>query len=169
MVRRTAGVGGLIQPSPRDAMPGAAILLVEDDSDIAAMFGLGLRCAGHDVVWAADGGSAFGLASRQGFDLVLLDVHLPRVDGLEALAAFRSHPATRDLRVVMFTNSQDEAIRLHAHSLGITDWIVKSRIRPGELASRVGPWLARAAARDRLAPLETPQPASINPGGDWQK
>jgi CheY-like chemotaxis protein len=133
----------LIEPNSVHAVREAAILLVEDDRYVACMFGLGLHAAGLDVVLAGDGGSAVGLASRTYFDLVLLDVHLPRMDGLEALSLLRSQPSTRDLPVVMFTNSEDDGTRRRADALGITDWIVKSRITPGELARLVRTWLGR--------------------------
>ena len=124
---------------PEPQVGGLAILLVDDDPDIAAMFGFGLRAAGYDVVLAGDGGIAVGLATRTRFDLVLLDVNLPHVDGIEALRLLRSHPSTRDLPVVMFTNSDDQAIRSRAQSLGISDWLVKSRVLPGDLAQWIAP------------------------------
>jgi DNA-binding response OmpR family regulator len=135
----------LIAPERLMEARSASILIVEDDQAVAEMFGLGLRLAGFDVALAGDSGIAVSLANQARFDLVLLDLQLPTVDGLETLKLFRSQPSTRDLPVVMFTNSGDDAVRLQARNLGITDWVLKSRTTPGELAKRIGAWLAKEA------------------------
>ena len=114
----------------------AAILLVEDEPDIAQMFSLGLSIAGHEVEVAGDGCHAVDRARSKRFDLVLLDVELPRIDGLKTLEFLRSNGPTHDLPIAMLTNSGDETQRRRAHSLGILDWLVKSEITPTELARR---------------------------------
>ena len=119
---------------------GVAILLVEDDPDMAEMFSLGLSFAGHDVEVAGDGGTAFERASQKRFDLVFLDVQLPGIDGLATLARLRANRSTRDLPVAMLTNSGDETLRRRARSLRILDWLVKSETTPSELARRVSAW-----------------------------
>jgi DNA-binding response OmpR family regulator len=139
----------MIQP-PRDAQAaGTAILLVEDDPDVAEMFTLGLSISGHEVLIAGDGAVAVELARRRPFDLVLLDMQLPRMDGLTALFLLRTSPSTRALPVVMLTNSTDEAFRHRANSLGITEWLVKSETRPAELDRRVRTWLREQVGSSR--------------------
>ena len=119
---------------------GVAILLVEDDPDMAEMFSLGLSFAGHDVEVMGDGGAAFERASQKRFDVVFLDVQLPGIDGLATLARLRANRSTRDLPVAMLTNSGDETLRRRARSLRILDWLVKSETTPSELARRVSAW-----------------------------
>ena len=121
----------------------AAILLVEDEPDIAQMFSLGLSIAGHEVEVAGDGCHAVDRARSKRFDLVLLDVELPRIDGLKTLEFLRSNGPTHDLPIAMLTNSGDETQRRRAHSLGILDWLVKSEITPTELARRATAWTSR--------------------------
>ena len=121
----------------------AAILLVEDEPDIAQMFSLGLSMAGHEVEVAGDGCHAVDRARSKRFDLVLLDVELPRIDGLKTLEFLRSNGPTHDLPIAMLTNSGDETQRRRAHSLGILDWLVKSEITPTELARRATAWTSR--------------------------
>jgi len=121
----------------------AAILLVEDEPDIAQMFSLGLSIAGHEVEVAGDGCHAVDRARSKRFDLVLLDVELPRIDGLKTLEFLRSNGPTHDLPIAMLTNSGDETQRRRAHSLGILDWLVKSEITPAELARRATAWTSR--------------------------
>jgi DNA-binding response OmpR family regulator len=119
---------------------GAAVLLVEDDADVAEMFGLGLSIAGHEVEVAGDGGRAIERASQKRFDLVFLDVQLPGVDGLITLARLRTNSSTRDLPVAMLTNVDDETLRQRARSLHILDWLIKSETTPTDLARRVTAW-----------------------------
>ena len=121
----------------------AAILLVEDEPDVAQMFSLGLSIAGHEVEVAGDGCHAVDRARSKRFDLVLLDVELPRIDGLKTLEFLRSNGPTHDLPIAMLTNSGDETQRRRAHSLGILDWLVKSEITPAELARRATAWTSR--------------------------
>jgi len=121
----------------------AAILLVEDEPDIAQMFSLGLSIAGHEVEVAGDGCHAVDRARSKRFDLVLLDVELPRIDGLKTLEFLRSNGPTHDLPIAMLTNSGDETQRRRAHSLGILDWLVKTEITPTELARRATAWTSR--------------------------
>src|SRR5438132_1633942 len=90
---------------------GVAILLVEDDPDMAEMFSLGLSFAGHDVEVTGDGGAALERASQKRFDVVFLDVQLPGIDGLTTLARLRANRSTRDLPLAMLTNSGDETLR----------------------------------------------------------
>jgi DNA-binding response OmpR family regulator len=123
----------------------ATILLVEDEPDIAQMFGLGLSLAGHEVEVVGDGCHAVDRARSKRFDLVFLDVQLPRIDGITALEYLRSNGPTHDLPIVMLTNSGDEAQHRRATSLGILDWLVKSQVTPGELASRATAWTSRLA------------------------
>jgi DNA-binding response OmpR family regulator len=121
----------------------AAILLVEDEPDIAQMFSLGLSLAGHEVEVAGDACRAVERARSKRFDLVFLDVQLPRIDGITTLEYLRSNGPTHDLPVAMLTNSGDEAQRQKAHSLGVLDWLVKSQITPTELAKRATAWTSR--------------------------
>ena len=125
----------------------AAILLVEDEPDIAQMFSLGLSIAGHEVEVAGDGCHAVDRARSKRFDLVLLDVELPRIDGLKTLEFLRSNGPTHDLPIAMLTNSGDETQRRRAHSLGILDWLVKTEITPTELARRATAWTSRVTVQ----------------------
>jgi DNA-binding response OmpR family regulator len=126
---------------------GAAILLVEDEPEIAQMFSLGLSIAGHEVEVAGDGCHAVDRARSKRFDLVFLDVELPRIDGLTTLEFLRSNGPTHDLPVAMLTNSGDERQRRRARSLGILDWLVKSEITPTELARRATEWTSHVTVQ----------------------
>jgi two-component system response regulator MtrA len=120
----------------------ARILLIEDDPSIREVTALGLRAVGFTVVTAADGvdGLERWRAERQ--DLVLLDVMLPRLDGLEVLRAIR-HEATTP--VVMLTARADTIDVVVGLETGADDYVRKPFEMP-ELVARV-----RAALRRRVA------------------
>jgi CheY-like chemotaxis protein len=82
----------------------------------------------HDVevVMAASGGEALGIASATPRpDLVLLDVKMPGTDGFEVLKRLRDEPSTRDLWVVMFSSSENDADQARATALGASGFVTK--------------------------------------------
>lgn len=93
----------------------ARIVLVEDNAANARLAEFVLGTAGHEVLVAADAPSGIALAARERPDLVLMDVQLPGMDGLEATRRLRSDPATRAIPVVMLTayamRGDDEKMR----------------------------------------------------------
>ena len=75
-------------------MTAARILVVDDEVDINTVLSVTLRRAGYDVVSAADGVEAVEAVERQAPDLILLDIMMPRADGLETLRRIRAHAPT---------------------------------------------------------------------------
>ena len=124
----------------------ARILLVEDDPSIREVTALGLRAAGFTVATAADGveGLDRWRAGRQ--DLVLLDVMLPRLDGLEVLRAIRREATTP---VVMLTARADTIDVVVGLESGADDYVKKPFEMP-ELVARVRAALRRRAPADAL-------------------
>jgi CheY-like chemotaxis protein len=83
--------------------PPYTVLVVDDDRDARHIFQLALEYAGHNVLLAHDGGEAIRLAQEHEPDVILMDVMMPRVDGVTALQIIRQHPATCDLPVIAIT------------------------------------------------------------------
>lgn len=79
------------------------VVVADDDPDILAVLSLNLGIAGYDVLTAADGEEARDLVLRTLPDLVVLDVNMPRMDGLEVLHVLKNRPQTREIPVVMLT------------------------------------------------------------------
>jgi two-component system, OmpR family, response regulator MtrA len=123
----------------------ARILLVEDDPSIREVTALGLRAAGFTVATAADGVEGIERWRAESPDLVLLDVMLPRLDGLEVLRAIR-HEATTP--VVMLTARADTIDVVVGLESGADDYVRKP-FEMAELVARV-----RAALRRRSADAE---------------
>lgn len=112
------------------------LLLVEDDRFLRRAAELALVQAGYSVVTAADGVAGLELARKERPDLVLLDLLMPRMSGLEVLAALRADEATRDLRVLILSNSSVERVVAEVRALG-ADYLVKANLSLRELVDRV--------------------------------
>ena len=85
------------------------ILVVEDDDDLRETLAYNLRVEGYETLLAADGVAALELARRQPVALVILDVMLPRLDGLSVLRQLRARPETAALPVLMLTARAEES------------------------------------------------------------
>jgi DNA-binding response OmpR family regulator len=120
-------------------------LLVEDDRDIAQMYRLKLEREGWEVELALDGETGLAMLKDRRPDILLLDLMLPGIDGFELLAAIRGDPSTRDLPVVVVSNSAGTAGKLdRARTLGVLDWLTKSSTSPSALAARLDELLPRS-------------------------
>ncbi|PSR20593.1 MAG: DNA-binding response regulator [Sulfobacillus acidophilus] len=124
------------------ALPGR-ILIVDDDPHIRELCRLYLAHAGYQTAEAGDGREAINRVDREAFDLVVLDLMLPEVDGFDVLAHIRD----RDdwLPVVMLTAMGDEEDRILGLEMGADDYMIKP-FSPKELVARVKAVLRRAAA-----------------------
>lgn len=128
-------------PSPRPQT--RRILFVEDDRLIADMYRLKLEGEGFIVEVAPDGESGARMAIANPPDLILLDVLLPRLDGIEVLRLLRAERSTRGVPVLILSNAVGLGGREEeARSLGIVDWVVKANVTPSGLVTRVSRILA---------------------------
>ena len=121
------------------------ILVVEDDPDIAALIGHYLANAGHVVEHLASGSGVMAHLQSGGADLVILDIMLPGMDGLDVCRAMRTEPATREIPVIMLTARGEESDRITGLELGADDYVTKP-FSPKELVARVAARLRRTAA-----------------------
>ena len=130
---------------PATSQKGAVILLVEDDLMIGQMYVLGLKSAGYEVTLATDGRQALEKMRSRRPDLVLLDIRLPQMDGLEVLAAVREDHALRSTKIVILSNFGEQETIREARSLGAVEYLNKSSVTPGELARRLPEWLGKVS------------------------
>src|SRR5438445_12566502 len=121
----------------------ARILIVEDDPDIAELVARYLDNAGFTTERAASGRDALTSISARPPDLLVLDLMLPHVDGLEVCRAVRGKEATAGLPIIMLTARADESERIVGLELGADDYLAKP-FSPNELVARVRALLRRA-------------------------
>jgi DNA-binding response OmpR family regulator len=120
-------------------MNDTLILVVEDEPSIAEVVGLYLRRAGFQVLSASDGQKAIDILEVQDPDLVILDLMLPKVDGLTITRWLRDRG---DTPIIMLTARRDEADRIAGLEMGADDYVIKP-FSPQELVSRVRAVLRR--------------------------
>jgi DNA-binding response OmpR family regulator len=117
------------------------ILLVDDEQSILTLLSYPLRKDGYDVVRAADGAEALACFGESEFDLVVLDVMMPRIDGLEACRRLR---AISQVPIIMLTAKSEEIDKVLGLELGADDYITKP-FSMREFRSRVKAALRRAS------------------------
>ena len=121
------------------------ILVVDDEPDITALVAYHLAKAGYRVSTAANGPDALKSATEQRPDVVVLDLMLPGLSGLDVLQALRKQDDTRDVGVIMLTARREEADRIRGLALGADDYLTKP-FSPNELTLRVAAIIRRMAA-----------------------
>jgi DNA-binding response OmpR family regulator len=119
----------------------AKILVVDDEPTLVATLDYNLRREGHEVVIARDGEAALEQASQSQPDLVLLDVMLPKVDGLEVCRAIR---AESKVPIIILSAKDEESDKVLGLGLGADDYVAKP-FSPRELVARVQAVLRRSA------------------------
>ena len=132
----------------------AQVLVVEDEPDIRDLVVLHLEREGFRTRTARNGADALRQVKATPPDLVVLDLMLPELDGLEVCRRLRQDPSTASIPVIMLTAKGDEADRVVGLELGADDYIAKP-FSPRELVARV-----RAVLR-RARPTEGPAVLSV--------
>ena len=132
---------------------GSRILVVEDEKDLAELVAYNLRDAGHEVSCIYDGATALAEIQRSVPDLLVLDVMLPDISGIEVCRRLRRSPQTLRLPVIMLTARSDEVDRVVGFEVGADDYVPKP-FSPRELVLRVDAILRRTI---QTGPLEGPQ------------
>lgn len=117
------------------------ILIVDDEAPIIDVLSYNLKQAHYDVLVAWDGEQALALARREQPDLIILDLMLPKLDGIEVCRALRRE---RDVPIIMLTARDEEIDRVVGLELGADDYVVKP-FSVRELLARVKNVLRRAA------------------------
>jgi two-component system, OmpR family, phosphate regulon response regulator PhoB len=121
------------------------VLVVDDEPDITALVAYHLAKVGYRVSTASNGSEALKAAADQRPDVVVLDLMLPGLSGLDVLQALRKQDETRDVGVILLTARREEIDRIRGLSLGADDYLTKP-FSPQELTLRVAAILRRLAA-----------------------
>lgn len=111
------------------------ILIAEDEKPIANAFGLKLRSAGFETTLVYDGESAISAARESQFDLILLDLVMPKKDGFNVLAELKKLKITTPV-IVSSNLSQEEDIK-RARELGARDYFIKSDTTLAQIVEKV--------------------------------
>jgi two-component system KDP operon response regulator KdpE len=127
------------------------LLVIDDEAPFARALSIGLRARGYDVDWAANGRAGLEAAARDHPDLILLDLGLPDLDGVEVLQALRTWTSTPV--IVLSARSQEQA-KVEALDFGADDYVTKP-FGIDELLARVRTALRRGTPGDDQATITT--------------
>lgn len=144
-------------------MPRETILIVDDEEDIIELIKYNLKNEGYAILTAGTGEQAIKTAKNSRPDLIVLDLMLPGIDGLEVTRYLKNNDQTRDIPIVMVTAKGEESDIVTGLELGANDYISKP-FSPRELQARI-----RAILRRRRQPgAQEDGPAVIRQMGDMK-
>jgi CheY-like chemotaxis protein len=119
-------------------MSDKRILLVEDDRFLRRACQGGLKQRGFNVLIAVDGEEGLRMAQTELPDLILLDMLMPKLSGLDVLRALRAEQRTRAIPVLILSNSSREQDIEEVHRLGVSGYLVKANLSLQDLGDQVG-------------------------------
>lgn len=118
------------------------VVLVEDDQAFAQMYKLALELAGIEVLIASNGRAGLELVAKVRPDLIVLDLGLPDMNGVDVLGRLKSHAATRHIPVGILSIDSSESTRRLCRALGAIGYLAKTATTPKLLAETVPSWAA---------------------------
>ncbi len=121
------------------------VMVVDDTAVIRETVAKLLRREGFNTICASNGKEALAVLQLSAPDLVLLDLMMPEMDGLECLALLRQEPRWQALPVIVMTALGDEENQLKAQRLGASDYLVKARFSMNQILERVRRLIAQKA------------------------
>jgi len=128
------------------------ILIVDDEKDIVKMLDYNLKKEGFRTAAAGDGEDAINLANKEHPDLIILDLMLPEIGGLEVCKTLKREANTASIPIIMLTAKTQEADKIVGLEMGADDYVTKP-FSPRELIARVKAVLRRAKEKDKLPEL----------------
>ena len=113
------------------------ILLVDDDKVFDEMYKLRLEASGYDVVVVEDGEKALVSAMEVKPDLILLDIMMPKINGLDVLDILKSTPETKEVPVIILTALLKDVNEVRGLMSGATGYLIKSEVTPAQVVEKI--------------------------------
>ncbi len=123
-------------------MSATKVAIIEDDVSIVQMYQLKFQSEGFDVQTAGDGEAGLALIESFKPDIVLLDLMMPYMNGLDMLSKLRSTDAGSKTKVIVLTNMGDTETATRVFKMSANDYIVKAELTPKQVVERVQKLLA---------------------------
>jgi CheY-like chemotaxis protein len=124
--------------------PKSTVLIVDDEAMVRDLYRLALERAGYLVLEAGDGAEGLQVVATSPPDIVLLDVRMPKIDGLEMLRRLKAAESTRDIPVVMLSNFDEPSLVGESLGQGAYGYLVKVGTDPRGLPAMVAKVLSGA-------------------------
>jgi len=154
-----------VHPGPRGCGGQCRILLVDDDESLLRGLTLALKHEGYCVSTASSGADALELIAKKHPHLIVLDVMMPGMDGMEVLGHIRANPGSRDTAVMMLTAKDSDEAKIAGFGLGADDYLSKA-FSLDELRCRVEALLRRAVERPETPVGSACMPVTLGTGGE---
>lgn len=140
------------------------VLLVEDEEFIRDLFKRQLDLSGFTTDAFANGQDGLAAIGKNAYDLVLLDIMLPDINGLQILQNIRSNPTTKGVAVVLLTNLGQDAVIKQGFELGADGYLVKAAYTPDQIVQEVKNIMQKKNASGHAAPAAATAPAAASTG-----
>ncbi len=122
----------------------AQVLLVEDELSLRELYEEVLKDAGYSVDHASDGEEAVVKINKGDWGVLILDIMLPRLDGLEILKKIKATPSLREKPIIVYSNLDNADIMQQCKDAGVSSYLVKSDIDPSTFIDEVQKYLPSA-------------------------
>jgi CheY-like chemotaxis protein len=132
-------------------MAGESILVVEDTELLRRIYTDKLAQEGYKVFQAADGLECVNTVRTQHVDVILLDLVMPRMSGLEALEVLKRDPRTRDIPVIILSNLGQDTDMQRGMDLGAADYLIKNSAKPADVSAKIRATLDAVADAPKVA------------------
>lgn len=123
-------------------MQASTILLIEDDLMLSNMYSEKFRLEGYNVLSCRNGEDGVKVAQEKKPDLIVLDLILPRLSGLDVLVLLNQDQSTKEIPVIILTNVADPVQNKRALQFGAKEYLVKAMHTPEEIVTKVKRYLA---------------------------
>jgi CheY-like chemotaxis protein len=125
------------EPDSRAEQDAPRVLLIEDEGAIVGMYKMRFEKAGYEIEVARNGAWGLKLAKEKKFDVVVLDMVMPAMNGYEVLRELKKNKNTKDIPVLVFSNSAQDTEIAKAKKIGAAGYFLKSKITPAQVVSEV--------------------------------
>ncbi len=113
------------------------ILIVEDDIALRNVYEMRLKLEGYDVLVAADGEEGLSTAVKEKPSLIVLDLMMPKISGMDVLDILKSTPETKKIPVIVLTALTQESVKTKGYVFGADEFMVKSESKLEEIVSKI--------------------------------
>src|SRR4029077_4905593 len=145
-----------------EAAPGNTVLIIEDERDVVDLLALNLRKAGFTTSTASDGAAGLEKARNEKPSLIILDLMLPKMPGLEVCIILKTDPGTRLVPIMMLTAKAEEIDRIVGLEFGADDYVTKP-FSPREIILRIKAILRRGGLAQPTHGRLTAGPITVDP------
>lgn len=113
------------------------ILIVEDDIALRNVYEMRLKLEGYDILVAADGEEGLSIAVKEKPSLIILDLMMPKISGMDVLDILKSTPETKKIPVIVLTALTQESVKTKGYVFGADEFMVKSESKLEEIVSKI--------------------------------